>query len=295
MASFGQSVDTSKHRRKSAAEPAVASFRCVVPAHKRSAIHMSAPDRYRLECAGGVLHAGTADGFTSLTKPELRALAATARALAASAEAEIDARPVSFPSSLPRALVMQWLPLCDVSAALRVASSWYGDSEQYFRLYVEEGREAARVHTILQRSGLLSDFQQRVLAHYEHQPREYDDSHGDFGYVHLRYIPVEEVAAAIPGATLEQVRTAVAFLVSLNTLHASPTGQGHRVADFTFLERRVVDYHMIHGTSDDGCHVNAVAAGLGLELASVRTTVDYLCSQGHLYSTMDEDHHKSTS
>ena len=256
---------------------------------------MSAPDRYRLECAGGVLHAGTADGFTSLTKPELRALAATARALAASAEAEIDARPVSFPSSLPRALVMQWLPLCDVSAALRVASSWYGDSEQYFRLYVEEGREAARVHTILQRSGLLSDFQQRVLAHYEHQPREYDDSHGDFGYVHLRYIPVEEVAAAIPGATLEQVRTAVAFLVSLNTLHASPTGQGHRVADFTFLERRVVDYHMIHGTSDDGCHVNAVAAGLGLELASVRTTVDYLCSQGHLYSTMDEDHHKSTS
>ena len=289
MASFGQSVDTIKHRRKSAAEPAVASFRCVVPAHKRSAIHMSAPDRYRLECAGGVLHAGTADGFTSLTKPELRALAATARALAASAEAEIDARPVSFPSSLPRALVMQWLPLCDVSAALRVASSWYGDSEQYFRLYVEEGREAARVHTILQRSGLLSDFQQRVQAHYEHQPREYD------GNVDLRYIPVEEVAAAIPGATVEQVRTAAAFLVSVKRLEVSATDDGHRVADLTSLERRVIDYHNEHGAGDEGCHVNAVAAGLGLELASVRTTVDYLCSQGHLYSTMDEDHHKSTS
>ena len=252
---------------------------------------MSAPDRYRLECAGGVLHAGTADGFTSLTKPELRALAATARALAASAEAEIDARPVSFPSSLPRALVMQWLPLCDVSAALRVASSWYGDSEQYFRLYVEEGREAARVHTILQRSGLLSDFQQRVLAHYEHQPREYD------GNVDLRYIPVEEVAAAIPGATLEQVRTAVAFLVSLNTLHASPTGQRHQL--WTSLEHRVLHYYTQHATSDVGLAMNAVAAGLGLELASVRTTVDYLCLEGHLYSTMDEDvdedHHKSTS
>ena len=282
MASFGQSVDTSKHRRKSAAEPAVASFRCVVPAHKRSAIHMSAPDRYRLECAGGVLHAGTADGFTSLTKPELRALAATARALAASAEAEIDARPVSFPSSLPRALVMQWLPLCDVSAALRVASSWYGDSEQYFRLYVEEGREAARVHTILQRSGLLSDFQQRVLAHYEHQPREYDDSHGDFGYVHLRYIPVEEVAAAIPGATLEQVRTAVAFLVSLNTLHASPTGQGHQL--WTSLEHRVLDYYTQHATSGlpVGLATNAVAASLGVDETRVRSAVAFLAGYGRL-------------
>ena len=259
---------------------------------------MSAPDRYRLECVGGVLHAGTAEGLPNLTKPKLRALAATARALLESAKAEIDARPVSFPSSLPSALVMQWLPLCDISAALRVASSWCGDSEQYFRLYVErhcvEGREAARVHTVLQRSGLLSDFQQRVLARYEHQPREYDDS---LGYVHLRYIPVEEVAAAIPGATLEQVRTAVAFLVSLNTLHASPTGQRHQL--WTSLEHRVLHYYTQHATSDVGLAMNAVAAGLGLELASVRTTVDYLCLEGHLYSTMDEDvdedHHKSTS
>ena len=268
-----------------------------------SAQHPIAPDSYRLERAGRVLHAGTADGFPSLTKPELRALAATARALAASAEAEIDARPAPFPASLPPWLVMQWLPLPDASAALRVASSWCGDSEQYFRVFAERHcvtrspsypswREAARRHTIEQRIGLLSLFQARVLAHYELQPRTYDYS---LGYADLCFIPVEEVAAAFPDATLEQVRTAVAFLVSLNTLHASPTGQGHRVADFTFLERRVVDYHMIHGTSDDGCHVNAVAAGLGLELASVRTTVDYLCSQGHLYSTMDEDHHKSTS
>ena len=52
-----------------------------------SAQHPIAPDSYRLERAGRVLHAGTADGFPNLTKPELRALAATARALAASAEA----------------------------------------------------------------------------------------------------------------------------------------------------------------------------------------------------------------
>ena len=103
---------------------------------ERSA-HPRAPDRYLLERAGRVLHAGTTDGFPNLTKPELRALAATARALAASAEAEIDARPAPFPASLPPWLVMQWLPLPDASAALRVASSWCGGSEQYFRVFAE--------------------------------------------------------------------------------------------------------------------------------------------------------------
>ena len=266
-----------------------------------SAQHPRAPDRYRLERAGRVLHAGKADGFPSLTKPELRALAATARALAASAEAEIDARPAPFPASLPPWLVMQWLPLPDASAALRVASSWCGGSEQYFRVFAEQHcvtrspswREAARRHTINQRFGLLSEFQKRVLAHYEVQPRFYDDSHG---YDNFCYIPVEEVAAAIPGATLQQVRTAVAFLVSLKKLDDSPTGrQGHRFAGLTSLERRVVDYHNEHGAGDEGCHVNAVAAGLGLELAIVRRTVDFLCSEGHLYSTLDDDHHKSTT
>ena len=260
-----------------------------------NAQHPIGPDSYRLERAGRVLHAGTADGFPNLTKPELRALAATARALAASAEAEIDARPAPFPASLPPWLVMQWLSFRDVSAALRVASSWCGGSEQYFRVFAERHcvtrsptwREAARLHTINQRSGQLSEFQKRVLAHYEHQPREYPN---------LRFIPVGEVAAAITGATVEQVRTAAAFLVSLKRLYASPTGRGHLFAGLTSLERRVVDYHNEHATFDDeGCHVNAVAAGLGVELALVRATVDYLCSEGHLYATIDEDHHKSTS
>ena len=61
------------------------------------------------------------------------------------------------------------------------------------------------------------------------------------------------------------------------------------------MERLVIAYHNEHGTSDEGCHVNAVAAGLGVELAVVRRTVDYLCSEGHLYSSLDDDHHKSTS
>ena len=179
-----------------------------------------------------MLHAGTADGFPSLTKPELRALAATARALAASAEAEIDARPAPFPASLPPWLVMQWLPLPDAAAALRVASSWCSGSEQYFRVFAERHRvprsptwrEATRHHTINQRSGRMSEFQRRVLAYYEAQPRFYDDSHG---YANLCYIRDGEVAAAIPGATLQQIRTAVASLVASSDITlSSPTYPG---------------------------------------------------------------------
>ena len=246
-----------------------------------------------LERAGQLLQATAV--YPNLTKPELRELAATARALVASAEAEIDARPVAFPSSLPPWMVMQWLSFRDVSAALRVASSWRGDTEQYFRLFAERHcvtrsptwREAARVHEMNRRSRRLSEFQKRVLAHYAYRHRVCNDP---------RFIPVKEVAAALPGATVEQVRTAATFLVSLKRLEVSAMDDGHRVADLTSLERRVIDYHNEHGTgNDEGCHVNAVAAGLGEELALVRTAVHYLRSEGHLYSTTDDDHHKSTT
>ena len=41
---------------------------------------------------------------------------------------DVEARPAPFPASLPPWRVMQWLPLCEVAAALRVAWSWWLDS-----------------------------------------------------------------------------------------------------------------------------------------------------------------------
>ena len=139
-----------------------------------SAQHPIAPDCYRLERAGSVLHAGTADGFPNLTKPELRALAATARALAASAEAEIDARPAPFPASLPPWLVMQWLSFRDVSAALRVASSWRDESEQYFRRFaqyhglirVDSWQESVECYMELYRDRSFTVLQENVFHYY---------------------------------------------------------------------------------------------------------------------------------
>ena len=62
----------------------------------------------------------------------------------------------------------------------------------------------------------------------------------------------------------------------------------------TTLQQRVLNYYTIHGTSADGCDVDDVAAGLCIDLAKVRSAVDFLEGKGELYSTIDEDHHKST-
>jgi len=63
----------------------------------------------------------------------------------------------------------------------------------------------------------------------------------------------------------------------------------------TSLQQRVLDYYTEHGTSDEGCATANVASGLGIDLAMVKSAVDSLSSEGFLYSTIDDDHHKSTA
>ena len=47
------------------------------------------------------------------------------------------------------------------------------------------------------------------------------------------------------------------------------------------------------GLSPLGCGF-IVAAALGIPLGEVKAAVEFLKSEGHLYSTIDEDHHKAT-
>ena len=266
-----------------------------------------------LERAVQLLREGTTVVYTNLRNLELE-LYATVRALEES-EAEIEARPAPFPASLPPWLVMQWLSLREVPAALRVAWSWRLDSEHYFRVFAERHRSLASgagcgslytkwenhamCHMQMQRSGRLTEFQQQVFRYY---CACFDEN---FDEQENTLIPIGEVIAAVRvvvnDATAEQVKTAVANLVSLHRLEASITGAGHRayfhvegLDDLTPLQRRVLKYHMVYATSDEGCNVHDVAAHLGTDLSLVRAAVDSLNLWGHLYSTIDDDHYKST-
>ena len=291
---------------------------CCPWATKEKINAMAAPDRALLARVGQSLRVTTVDGHPNLTKSELCKVAATARALAASAEAEIGARPAPFPAELRPALVMQWLPLHEAAAAFAVSGSWREDAEQYFRRYAQrEGIPRGDSWYASVRWTLLSKFtvvQRRVFMYYaKHWARkgEYnsdsdsDDSDSDSDSDSV-FIPVDEVVAAISGVSAEQCKAAIAFLVSLRKLIASPTGGGHRcelqVVDlYTFLnplpelQWRVLKYHIAAQSGDDsGCAINDVAADLGIDLDQAQTTVDSLVSLGLLFSMMDDDDYYCT-
>ena len=259
-----------------------------------------------LERAVQLLREGTPVVYTKNLELELYA---TVRALEES-EAEIEARPAPFPASLPPWLVMQWLTLREVPAALRVAWSWRLDCEHYFRVFAERHRillvplpefmiksvhirweTAAICHVQMQQSGRLSEFQEQVSRYYRASGVRDD-----------RFIPISDAIAAVRlvvnDATAEQVKTAVANLVSLHRLEASITGAGHRayfhvegLDDLTPLQRRVLKYHIVYATSDEGSNVHDVAAHLGTDLSLVRAAVDFLEGEDYLNSTIDEDHY----
>jgi len=59
-------------------------------------------------------------------------------------------------------------------------------------------------------------------------------------------------------------------------------------------QARVFRFYTTEGTGDEGCNVNSVASSLAMDLNQVKHIVEFLSSEGHLYSTIDDDHHKST-
>ena len=69
------------------------------------------------------------------------------------------------------------------------------------------------------------------------------------------------------------------------------SGDGGMTADQT----KVFNFYTTEGTGDEGCNVNSVASSLAMDLNQVKHIVEFLSSEGHLYSTIDDHHHKSIS
>jgi replication factor A2 len=63
------------------------------------------------------------------------------------------------------------------------------------------------------------------------------------------------------------------------------------------INQTVLEYFQSYGTSDEGCTIGQVAqatAASGISAEQVRAAVEYLAGEGHLYSTIDDEHYKST-
>ena len=57
--------------------------------------------------------------------------------------------------------------------------------------------------------------------------------------------------------------------------------------------QKVFNFYTTEGTGDEGCDDNFVARSLAMDLDQVKDIIEFLSSKGDLYSTIDDDHHKS--
>jgi len=64
----------------------------------------------------------------------------------------------------------------------------------------------------------------------------------------------------------------------------------------TANQNRIYEYYNQNGQSDEGCHVETVAAAMApyMNHADVIDCINVLVAEGFLYSTIDEENHKST-
>lgn len=66
----------------------------------------------------------------------------------------------------------------------------------------------------------------------------------------------------------------------------------------TAIQRKVLDYYTENGTGDEGLNIEFVIQQcshlFNFTAIDVKNAVNVLTSEGHLYSTLDDDHHKST-
>ncbi len=221
------------------------------------------PDEFVLKCDGAVAHAGTIEALPNLSTHQLRKLSEAAYALAFRIEDELDARPVSFPSSLPPALVLQWLPVADAAAALRVCVRWRDCGEQYFRMFARRIgytsnvniRGEVRRFVVHKRAHGLTPFQKCVLDTYERLGRS--EQFFTHNHVHIDAVVAALNAQPAPRGsdrvTTDEVRRAVDVLISrherdgfVGLTHRNLTGNRIRYGhprNLTPFQWKVLDYH----------------------------------------------------
>lgn len=83
------------------------------------------------------------------------------------------------------------------------------------------------------------------------------------------------------------------------TGYGAPPSYGGPPAQEDNVHNLVLSFFKTKGEqSDTGCSIQdvfAAVAGQGISESKVREAVDFFSNEGHLYSTIDDDHYKATS
>ena len=227
-----------------------------------------------LERATQLLREGTTPGCTNLTKPELRELAATARALAAGAEAEIEVTTL-------QQRVLNYYTIhgtSDVGCDVNDVAAGLGMPLLFVMAAVDLLSSEGQLHSTIDEDhhkSTASDSEEELVA------ASADESDDDF-----------EMGETLSAE--ERARRAKAKAEREGNVQDISDDDSDVEDALTPFEQRILVYYKEFATSDEGLDINAVAAGLGTTTFQVRSAVYFLEGQGELYSTIDEDHHKYT-
>ena len=227
-----------------------------------------------LERAGQLLREGTTPAYANFTKPELLEFAATARALAAGAEAEIEVTTL-------RQRVLNYYTIngtsdegCNMNDVAAGLGMLLGQVQAAVDLLSDEGQLYSTID---------EDHHKFTAIDSEEELPASDD---DF---EMGETLSEEERARRAKAKAEREG---------NVQDISDDGSDVEDGALTPLQDRVIDYYIEYAPRrrpELGLAINAVAAGLRIPVAQLRTALNFLRSEGHLYSTIDDDHHKATA
>jgi len=111
---------------------------------------------------------------------------------------------------------------------------------------------------------------------------------------HLRHTTQSAAGDATSGGFNNQ-----AFGYGAAPAQSAPAAGGLQGADseFTEIQKLVLNIIEQRGSGEAGCEFGDVKSELGARFneSQLRESIEFLSSEGHLYSTIDEDHFKATS
>ena len=228
-----------------------------------------------LERAGQLLREGKM-GYTTFTGDELNELAATARALVASAEIKVEATTL-------QQRVLNYYTIhgtsgvgCDVNDV----AAGLGMPLLFVMAAVDLLSSEGQLHSTIDEDhhkSTASDSEEELAA------ASADESDDDF-----------EMGETLSAE--ERARRAKAKAEREGNVQ-DISDDDSDVEDDALVpyQQRILDFYTEHATSDEGLATYDVAARLGMWTPLVRMAVAFLSSKGHLYSTIDDDHHKATA
>lgn len=160
-----------------------------------------------------------------------------------------------------------------------------------------ERRSACREGVYVRAIGIVRSFQgmMHIVSHDVRPVVDHNEITHHFLeaiYQHCQHTKPKPQAAA-PGAWGSQLP------MPQQSISAGGGDQGH--SGFTAAQSRVLNFFVQNDSHDDdgmGLSLDVVAtslAGEGIHEKDVRAAVDFLANEGHLYSTIDDNHYKSTA